>query len=156
MANSNRVVPRVERMANCTIVHFVSATWDDLTPWFDQRAARVEPRRWNFPEPLDPLLFVEAYEDHRAEFEPEDLGRLRQLLGGELSCAVGLQLRSVKGNHSCEAAIDLTRRLLREFSGVADDTFAEDYWTLAEIEAGVVKPYGRFLDYYRQGFQECD
>jgi hypothetical protein len=144
-------------VAECVIVHFVSPGWDELEPWLDARAARVDYRRWNYPEPFEPLLFAYEYADHRREFEPEDLERLCGLLGGYPSAALCLQLRRRHGERSCDAAAALTAESLRAFGGVADDTFANGgvgYWSLAELAAGTARPHGRFLDCYRASHRE--
>jgi hypothetical protein len=125
------------------IVHFASAGWDALEPWLDAR-----------PELSEQLLYAFEYADHRVEFEPDDLERLCRLLGGYPAAAVCLQLRRSLGDRSCDAAAGLTVDLLRAFAGVADDTFAdgdEGYWSLPDLEAGVVRRHGRFLDCYRTG-----
>jgi hypothetical protein len=111
-------------MAESTVVHFATATWADLVPWLDGLAARVEERRWNYPEPFEPLLFIYGYDAILRENEPEDLGRLNRLLPGGPSSTLCYQLRRRHGDRSVEAAIDLTWRALRQFPGVADDTYA--------------------------------
>jgi len=45
-------------------------------------------------------------------------------------------------------AATVARELLRRLDGVVDDTYSE-LWRLSDIEAGVVKRDGRFLDCYR-------
>jgi hypothetical protein len=141
-------------VAESMIIHFSSAGWDELEQWMDAHAARVDHRRWNYPVAFEPLMFAYEYADHRGEFEPEDMDRLCGLLGGYPTAALCFQLRRGLGDHSCDSAAALTAEVLRSFAGVADDTFAdggEGYWSLAELEDGIAKAHGRFLDCYRTG-----
>jgi hypothetical protein len=145
-------------MSESIILHFAKSRWDEIVPWLDEHAVLVDDRRWNYPEPFDPLLYAYAYDDHRSEFGPDDLGRLIRLLGSYPASALCLQLRSIHGDASCDAAAGLAIELLREFDGIADDTFAHDgagYWLLADLEAGSIRQHGRFLDCYRSRPSTC-
>lgn len=145
-------------MAESIIIHFAMAGWDEIGTWLDTRAVYVDHRQWNYPEPFDPLLLVYEVGAHRSEFDPDDLDRLIQLLGGHPTAALCLQLRRVHGDASCDAAAGLTMKLLTEFHSVADDCFANDgaaFWALADLEAASVRSHGRFLDCYRNHLSVC-
>lgn len=145
-------------MSESLILHFARSCWDEVGPWLDEHAVLVDHRRWNYPKPPDPLLYAYAYDDHRTEFGPDGLGRLISLLGGYPASALCLQLRSMYGDASCDAAAALAIELLRVFNGIADDTFAHDaarYWLLADLEAGAIRQHGRFLDCYRNRPSTC-
>jgi hypothetical protein len=146
-------------VADSLIVHFSSVGWGKLELWIDAQANRIGARRWNYPDPSEPLLFIYEYADHLNEYESDELDRLCDLLGGFPSAAVCLQLRRRDGVSACDAAARLTAELLRAFAGVADDTFANEgsgYWLLADLDVGAVRSHGRFLDCYRTGRHVVD
>src|SRR5262249_48954410 len=82
-----------EAVAESMVVHFACADWYHLIPWLDRLAARVELRRWNYPDLSDPLLFVYEYDNIIQEYEPEDQNRLNQLLPRGPSSTICCELR---------------------------------------------------------------
>jgi hypothetical protein len=145
-------------VAESIIIHFATTDWNQLGSWLDARAVHIDHRRWNYPEPFDPLLYAYEYAEHQTEIDSGDLDRLIRLLGGYPTAALCLQLRSVHGDRSCDVAAQLAEDLLREFGGIADDTFAHDgaaYWSLSDLEAGAIRQHGRFLDCYRNHPSAC-
>ena len=140
-------------MAESIIVHFSTASWSEVSSWLDSHAVRLDNSAWGYPEAIDPMLFLYNYDDYMNEYEFQDLIYLWDLLGIYPSSALCLQMRRSKGNNSCDSAVVLARNLLEVFDGVADDTYGnngENYWTLDELRAGVVKAHGSFLECYQK------
>lgn len=141
-------------MARSFTLFFYGATWSDLSPVLDNVASRVENLRWNYPEPYKPTLFLYEYDDLLNEFEEDDIDRLIAISGVNNfpTCILCLQL-SGSSEHDPNKVYDdaeyLTRRLLQQFKGVADDEYCE-MWTLEEILEGKEKQGGKFLDCYRE------
>jgi hypothetical protein len=135
-------------VAESLIVHFVSANWNDVARHLDQKAVRSDRDYgglacWALPNPNDYLVLIYEYQDHLAEFEPDELRRLYELLGGHPSSAVCLELRRSRGRVAYDLASALAADLLRHFSGLVQDISGDVYWWLQDLEGGVANRAAR-------------
>ena len=127
----------------------ISATLDHLAPRHPERATL--PYRpmdgWLYPEGLN-FVTLERYTDCQAEHEPENIEALHRLLGGPPSCSLGVNFRRQRLYDTCTIVQFLCCKLLRLFPSLVDDNL-RNLWALEEIETGVAKAEGKFLDSYR-------
>lgn len=143
-------------MSEDVSLHFRQAHWSEISATLDHLAPR-HPERATFPyRPTDGWLYpeglnfvtLERYTDCQAEHEPENIEALHRLLGGPPSCSLGVNLRRQRLYDTCTIVEFLCCKLLRLFPGLVDDHIG-NFWVLEEIETGVTKTEGRFLDPYR-------
>jgi hypothetical protein len=135
-------------MAESIAIHFKRARWDELRPVLDSVASPVEPDRWHFPRQGEPCVWIDPCDDLLNEYEDQDLDRLFKFLDDFPSSTLCIQLRASQGNKACDCAMELVLLLLKQFEGIADDLLLA-CWTMDEINEGVTKDTGRFLDCYR-------
>lgn len=145
-------------MAESISIHFKTATWDELRPFVNSIAFwYAETSVWFYPKiSEDEEAFnednieVRLY-DHDSiinEYEDEEIDKLVEALGDFPSSTLTIELRRSKGKQACDAAADVTAQVLQHFEGVVDDGF--EIWTPTEIEQGIEKEYGGFLQCYRE------
>ena len=138
-------------MAECILLHFRDAGWDDVRVIMDRLGEWSEARqRWACPSWSSWVLLAGKYTELLEEYEDEDLAALTAVLGGLPSSSLAVELRRSAQEAACDLAGELTAELLERFPGVVDDT-ASGVWTLSELRAGERKEHGCFLDYYRPG-----
>jgi hypothetical protein len=88
------------------------------------------------------------YDDLINEYEDGEVDRLVAALGCLPSSTLCIELRRSCGGRACDVAEELSVLFLEQFPGVVDDLYSE-CWTLAEIQRGLEKSSGAFLDCYR-------
>lgn len=136
-------------MANSVVVHFAAAKWGELGPWLDEAAQQTAPRRWSYPPDAEaagsgPSLSLFEYDDALLAYQPQTVDKLLARLPVGPKSTVCLQFVSPTPAAVADA-VDLTRLLLGEFSGVAYDGSGR-FWSKAEIDAAESLPLAeRFL-----------
>jgi hypothetical protein len=142
-------------VAESIILHFCGPRQSDAEQAMEKLGTRLRPYagEWCFAYPPASeegghAVLVYAYPDILEEYEPENLKQLIVELGGVPTASVAVELRRSRGAEAADAAAAVVRELLRRLGGIVDDTYSQ-FWHLAEIEAGVSKQDGRFLDCYK-------
>ncbi len=103
-----------------------------------------------YPEGLNFIILMQ-YSDLLIETEPEERTQIYTLLGAPPACSLGVNFRRQTHYDIYSILEFLCLKLLRRFPGIVDDLSGEygALWTVEEIEQGVTKAGGRFLDFYR-------
>ncbi|HEX8830988.1 MAG TPA: hypothetical protein VF705_07480 [Longimicrobium sp.] len=136
-------------MAESFFLHF-PARPEEVEPALDAVAtATGRAWEWTYPKNADePTLVLYRYDEVLREYEPETLERILAALGGPPPCTVAAELRRAVQRRAADDADTLTRGLLQRLGGVVVDVL-DQCWTRAEIEHGVAKEGGRFMDEIR-------
>jgi hypothetical protein len=106
---------------------------------------------WRYPTPEFDTLLIQSYEDLEAEYLPDEISRLKSLLGSLPSYSLVIELRRSRGDRAVNDAAKLAAALLCLFDAVVDDTYSEsdNFWTLEQVMTDAAKSDGSFLDCYR-------
>lgn len=136
-------------MAESIIVHFARADRATVAYLLKQSACSSRgDHGWEYPSGGAPTLLIGYYSDIGTEYDQADLHRLAASLGGAPVSSIAIELRRSAGSRAIDDAIGLSASLLSHAEGVVDDTYSE-IWTLDDIQHGVRKHDGGFLDCYR-------
>jgi hypothetical protein len=138
-------------VAESIIIHFRTAHRTSFAAILDRLASRTRTggEAWRYPAEEGCTLTIYPCDDHLlTEYDPEEIARVRGVLGGLPSDSLDVELRRSSGDRAVDDTVALAVELLRLFDGVVDDNYSE-LWTRDEIEAGTAKGDGRFLDCYR-------
>ena len=139
-------------MAESIVLHFKNADWKILRPVLAAEAEEAgdcaADERWLYPDNDNASTILYEYDSVINEYEDSDVDILIDRLGEWPSATLCIELRRSVQKRACDDAERLSLLLLNLFEGIVDDTYSE-MWTRQEIEEGVHKKDGKFLDCYR-------
>ena len=140
-------------MAESVVLHFRGVTWSVIRRSAEALGPSGVGESWvRFKGSAGGRVTLTPYGDLHLEYEAGEIEDLARILGGNPGLSVVLDLGRANQDDSVGLASRVVVLLLQKFGGVADDTFQEgieSYWLLREIEAGVIRSHGAFLDCYR-------
>jgi hypothetical protein len=113
------------------IVLMNAATKESVASHLDSvYRCQLELLRW-VDDVRDPVLYISFYENLEKEAEPEELARLRQAIGGNVSVGV---IADVSGRHDGRVeAMRFALGLLDRFGGIALDDYGAHAWIAEEL-----------------------
>jgi hypothetical protein len=121
-------------MAESIAVLFSSASWDELTQYISQLAESCGNKNWRYPKNDNEYsLSLYEYDSWLDECEPDDVLKIKDLLGNKASAVLCMEMRRSKQLQACEDSVFLCKKLLNKFHGIVDDAM-DQYWEKESIE----------------------
>lgn len=128
------------------IIHFRKVSEEEIAQWLNfNLSKRIEFNDWEFPNSVNPVLWIDIYQDYLTEFEPYERSKLIKTLGNEPSTSVAVNISGrIEGTKESK---EFVLKILSFFDGLVSDDYSEHFWSKQEIEEDKTFEGKKFLDF---------